>query len=67
MWMARLIHLWDGVVPIEEDPTLLFQELDGLAWDSALFRERYLYPFLYSSQMQGDVHLGPHHLQTWQL
>ena len=32
----------------------------GNPWDSALFRGRYLYPLLYSLQLQRDAHLGPY-------
>ena len=59
LWMTRVLQLREGVVPPEEDPTLVFQDADGIVWDSALYRERYLYPYLYSAQMQGDAHLGP--------
>lgn len=59
-WMERFLALQPGIVRPEEDPTPLFQDIRRRVWDSALFREQYLYPLLYSMQMQGDAHLGPY-------
>jgi hypothetical protein len=59
-WYERLLSVRRELVPPDADPTLLFQGEDGTPWDSALYRTRYLYPLLYSLQLQGDGHLGPY-------
>lgn len=60
LWMERFLASHHGVVCPEEDPTPIFQDTKGRPWDSALYREQYLYPLLYSLQMNGDAHLGPY-------
>ena len=60
VWFERFLGIREEVVDPSEDPTPLFRDAGGNPWDSALYRSRYLYPLLYSQQLQGDAHLGPY-------
>lgn len=59
-WLMRLRDAQEGLIGLEHDSSPLFRSDSGTPWDSAYFREVYLYPLLHSLQLAGDAQLGPY-------